>query len=306
MGRRVGQVRKVRGVDDLMHRFIDPVLDVTSHMSDVSSVSRLVHLSTQTVRCLDAGAGRPVVFLHGFPLGADQWLPQILAVPKGWRFVAPDLRGFGGADPGGVAGGITMDTYASDAIELMAHLEIPRAVIAGLSMGGYVALAMARRAPTRVAGLVLADTRATADNAEARAGRDATLARLHRDGPLGVGRAMLPKLLGTTTRREQPDLAEAITRIVEENTPDGLAAAIIAMRDRPDSTPLLASLACPTVVIVGDEDVMTPPAECEALHHAIPGSRYVCLPGAGHLSNIENPAAFTAAVLSLVDAVPAP
>jgi pimeloyl-ACP methyl ester carboxylesterase len=259
----------------------------------------VAHLSTQSVRYLEAGAGRPLLLLHGFPLGAEQWLPQLARVPAGWRFVAPDLRGFGGADPGGAPGGITMDTYAADLIELMAHLEMPSAVVAGLSMGGYVALALARRAPARIAGIVLADTRATADSAEGRAARETMIAILARDGPLGVAREMLPKLVGATTSREQPDLGDAIRRVIERNTLDGLAAAIRAMRDRPDSTALLPDLPRPVVVICGEEDLITPPAECEALHRAIPGSRFVLIPRAGHLSNLENPALFTAALTDL-------
>jgi pimeloyl-ACP methyl ester carboxylesterase len=258
--------------------------------------SSVAHLSTSSVRYLEAGSGRALVLLHAFPLSAEQWLPQLARVPPGWRFVAPDLRGFGGAEPGPVPGGITMDTYAADVIELMAHLEIPSAVIAGLSMGGYVAFAIARRAPARVAGLVLADTRAAADTADGRAARDRMLALVARDGPPGVAREMLPKLLGETTRRDQPDLIDAVQRLIEHNAPDGIAAAVRAMKDRPDSTPMLSSFTYPVTVVCGEEDVITTVSESDAMHRAIPGSRFVRIPAAGHLSNLENPAAFTAAL----------
>ncbi len=258
--------------------------------------SRIAHLSTQSVRYLEAGQGRPLVLLHAFPLSAEQWLPQMAQVPPGWRFIAPDLRGFGGADPGPVPA-ITMESYAADVLELMSHLEVPSAVVAGLSMGGYVALAVARRAPQRLAGLVLADTRATADSVEGRAARDRMLAILERDGPDGVAREMLPKLTGVTSQRNQPDLHDAIRQIILGNTPAGIAAAIRAMKERPDSTALLPSLACPTTIICGDEDVITAPAESEAMHRAIPGARLALLPGAGHLANLENPEAFTAALV---------
>lgn len=260
--------------------------------------SSVANLSTSSVRYLEAGSGRAMVLVHAFPLSAEQWLPQLARVPPGWRFVAPDLRGFGGGEPGPVPGGITMDTYAADVIELMAHLEIPSAVIAGLSMGGYVAFAIARRAPARVAGLVLADTRAAADTADGRAARDRMLALVARDGPPGVAREMLPKLLGETTRRDQPDLIDAVQRLIEHNSPDGIAAAVRAMKDRPDSTPRLSSFTCPVTVVCGDEDVITTVTESEALHRAIPGSRFVRIAAAGHLSNLENPAAFTAALTS--------
>ena len=130
------------------------------------------HLATRVVRYLEAGEGRPLVLLHAFPLNAEQWLPQLSRVPAGLRFIAPDLRGLGPEEPAGaVAGEVTMATYASDVLALMAHLDVPRADVAGLSMGGYVAFAMLRQAASRVTGLVLADTRATADTAEGRAGR---------------------------------------------------------------------------------------------------------------------------------------
>lgn len=258
--------------------------------------SRIAHLSTQSVRYLEAGQGRPLVLLHAFPLSAEQWLPQMAQVPPGWRFIAPDLRGFGGADPG-PAPAVTMESYAADVLELMSHLEVPSAVVAGLSMGGYVALAVARRAPQRLAGLVLADTRATADSQEGRAARDRMLAILEREGPDGVAREMLPKLTGVTSQRNQPDLHDAIRQIILGNTPAGIAAAIRAMKERPDSTALLPALVCPTTVICGDEDVITVPAESEAMYRAIPGARLALLPGAGHLANLENPEAFTAALV---------
>lgn len=261
-------------------------------------ISKVARLSTRSVRYLEAGSGTPFVLLHGFPLGAEQWLPQLVQPPAGWRLVAPDLRGFGGSGLGAAPDGVTMATYAADVLELMAHLEIPKAAVAGLSMGGYVALALVRQAAARVTRLVLADTRATADSVEGRAARDRMLEILGRDGPLGVGREMLPKLLGETTRRAQPDLTDAVRRVIENNTPDGLEAAIRAMKGRADSTALLGTIACPTVVICGEEDVITPPAENEAMSRVIPNATFVTIPHAGHLSNLENPAAFTAALVS--------
>lgn len=238
-----------------------------------------------------------MVFLHAFPLGAEQWLPQLARVAPGWRFIAPDLRGFGGSS--GVAeGGMTMESYADDVLTLMAHLDVPEAVVTGLSMGGYVALAMVKKAPKRVSGLVLADTRPGADSVEARAGRDRMLTVLAERGVAGVADELLPKILGATTRREQPDLVDAVRRLMVSNHPDGVGAAIEAMKERPDSTPVLSTIGCPTVLIVGVEDVVTPVAESEAMHQAIPGSRLVVLPHAGHLSNLENAAEFTVEITS--------
>ena len=266
--------------------------------------SAVALLANQSVRYLQAGAEsaeRTLILLHAFPLSADQWLPQLHQAPPGWRVVAPDLRGFRGgaselAEP--VAERLTVDDYADDILALMDHLGIDRAVTCGLSMGGYVAFGVLRRAPARVAGLVLAHTRAEADTGEGRANRDRMIELVRRDGPKSIARLMLPKLLGETTRREQPDVVEAVGRMVRANSSDAIAAALAALRDRPDSTPMLASIACPTLVVSGDEDAVVPRAETEAMQGAIPRSRLVVLPRVGHLGNLEAPQAFSKALYS--------
>jgi pimeloyl-ACP methyl ester carboxylesterase len=260
-------------------------------------LSKVAHLATHSLRYLEIGSGQPVVLLHAFPLCAEQWLPQLLKPIPGYRFVAPDVRGFGGRDPGVSPGGISMDTYAADILEFMAHVEMPEARVVGTSMGGYIALAMLRRAPARVTGLILADTRASADSADARQARDTMLARLAEQGVGAVADQMLPRLLAEKTRQSQPDLTDALRRLIVRNTPDGVGTAIRAMRDRPDSTPLLETITCPTTVVVGREDVITPPEECEALSRAIPDARFVVIDEAGHLPNIEQPRAFAAAMM---------
>jgi 3-oxoadipate enol-lactonase len=252
-------------------------------------------LSTRTVRYLESGSGTPLVFVHGFPFSAEQWLPQLARVPAGWRFVAPDMRGFGGHPPEPtIDGPITIDTYAADLAEFMAHLDMANAVVCGLSMGGYVAMALAKRAPKRIAGLVLADTRATADSDETRSARDRMLQRLADAGPAAVADDMLPKLLGPISAREQPDLIDVVRRVIESNHPEGIAAAIRAMKDRPDSIDVLSSLGCPALIVVGGDDVIAPLDEAEAMHQALQGSQLTVLPSVGHMSNLEAPAAFNA------------
>lgn len=247
------------------------------------------------MRYLEAGKGRPLVLLHGFPLNAEQWLPQLAAAPSGWRVIAPDMRGFRGA--GSVAAPVnpdmTVDDCALDVLALMSHLEIERAVIAGLSMGGYVALALMRLAPERASGLVLANTRAGADSPEGRAARDRMIDLVRREGPASVAREMLPKLLGETTKREQPDLVDVVRTLSEANSADGLASAIHAMKTRPDSTPMLGTIRCPTLVITSDEDTLIPSSESEKMAAAIPGARLHVISRAGHLSNLEQPSSFT-------------
>jgi pimeloyl-ACP methyl ester carboxylesterase len=266
-------------------------------------VTKVAHLADRSVRYLDAGSGQAIVLLHSFPLSAEQFLPQLSRVPPGCRIVAPDLRGFRGVGPAfeDVAlEGVSMDAYASDVLALMTHLEIERAVVGGVSMGGYVTLAMLRRAPTRFSGLLLANTRAGADSPEGRANRDRLIALVEREGPAAIAREMMPKLLGATTQREQPDLADAIDRMIRMNSAEAIAAALAAMRDRADSTPLLPTIACPTTIVTGGEDAIIPAAEGAAMHSLIPASRLVVIPKVGHLSNVEGSDLFSTVLASAV------
>lgn len=255
------------------------------------------------MRYLEAGSGQAMILLHAFPLSAEQWLPQLNRVPPGCRIVAPDLRGFRGVGPAfedvGLEG-VSIDGYASDVLALMTHLEIERAVVAGSSMGGYVAFAMLRRAPARVSGLLLANTRAAADSPEGRANRDRLIALVGREGSAAIAREMGPKLLGATTQREQPDLADAIDRMIRMNSPEAIAAALAAMRERPDSTPRLPTITCPTTIVTGDEDTIILPAESASMHAAIPGSRLIVIPKVGHLSNVEGSDLFSTVLASAV------
>jgi pimeloyl-ACP methyl ester carboxylesterase len=253
-------------------------------------ITKVAHLASRSVRYLESGTGRPMILLHAFPLSADMWLPDLHRVPRGWRFIAPDLRGFRGAGPAFESPGpeaITIDDYAADVLDLMDHLELERAALAGLSMGGYVAFALMRRAMPRIDRLVLASTRATADTDDGRAARDKMIELARREGAVAIAREMVPKLLGATTRRDRADLADAVGELVKQNSADGLVAALHALKTRPDSTPLLSSISCPAAIIWGDEDVVIPRADVDAMHARISGSRLVVLPRAGHLVNLE-------------------
>jgi pimeloyl-ACP methyl ester carboxylesterase len=260
------------------------------------SFTKVANLPDRSVRYLEAGGGKTnVVLLHAFPLSAEQWAPQLSRVPRGLRLIAPDLRGFRGSGPAFDhldLNGVTLDDYAADVLALMTHLDIERAVVAGVSMGGYVAFAMLRRASARVAGLVLANTRAIPDSAEAKSGRDRMIALLEREGTSAIAREMLPKLLGKTTRDEQPDLMDVVGHLIQMNSPAAIAAALIALKDRPDSTPLLSSISCPTTIVSGEEDAIIPAAETTSMQQAIRGATLITMPKVGHLSNLEAPSAF--------------
>jgi pimeloyl-ACP methyl ester carboxylesterase len=244
-----------------------------------------------------AVAGRApalLVFLHAFPLEAAMWAPQLASVPAGWRAVALDLAGFGRSFP--VPTSATIDDDARDVLALLDHLGADEAVVAGLSMGGYVAFGMLRVAPTRLRGLVLADTRPEADSDEARRSRGEMLTTLDRQGIPAVVEAMLPRLLGPTSREGRPDVVTRVRALGMQQTREGVKAAVHRLMTRPDSTPLLSAIRCPTLVIVGAEDAITSPEIARAMQGRIPGAQFAVVEGAGHLSSLEAPDAFNAAL----------
>jgi 3-oxoadipate enol-lactonase len=241
---------------------------------------------------LEAGAGWPVILLHAFPLEAGMWRPQLEAVPQGWRFIAPDLRGFGRSRP--VPGReISMDDYAADVLGLMDSLKMDNAVIGGLSMGGYVAFAMFRQAPRRFTGLLLADTRSQADTPQGREGRVRMRELLASEGSRGVAGQMLPKLFSDAAA---PEMVKETRAMIESASPEAIDAAIGALMTRPDSTAGLADINCGTLVVVGERDEITPVADAEAMQRAIPRSSLCVIPGAGHLSSLEQPGVFSRAL----------
>jgi 3-oxoadipate enol-lactonase len=235
-----------------------------------------------------------LVLLHAFPLNAHMWDGQLALAEGGWRVIAPQLRGVDGAT--GDPPVTSMDDYAGDVIDLLDTLHIQTAVIGGLSLGGYVAFAILRLAARYIQGLILADTRPQADTAEGVEGRKRLLQLVQEKGPPAIADEMLPKLLGKTTRATRPEVVARVRSLVLANSADAIGGAIRALMTRPDSTPLLSSIHVPTLIVVGDEDVVTPPDVAEDLHRSIHGSELARITGAGHLSNVEQPEPFNAAL----------
>jgi 3-oxoadipate enol-lactonase len=181
-------------------------------------------------------------------------------------------------------------------VELLQELAIERVVVGGLSMGGYAAFALWQSSPQLIEALVLADTRATADSPEARANRRNMLALVDREGPSGVAREMMPKLLGATTRETNPTAEATVRRLIKQQSPVAIRSAIHRMMHRPDVTALLPTITVPTLVMVGEEDELTPVDDSRRIAEAVPGAKLVTIPAAGHLSNLEQPDAFNAAL----------
>jgi len=239
-----------------------------------------------------------LVLLHAFPLNARMWEPQLALAAHDWRVIAPHLRGFdAGAADSPVS---TVDEYAADVIDLLDVLHVEDAIIGGLSLGGYVAFAILRRAPRYVRGLILADTKSQADTPEGVEGRKRMLQLLAEKGPPAVVDELMPKLLGASTRASQPAKGDLVRALALSNPPEAIAGALRALMTRPDSTPLLRTIHCPTLIVVGEEDILTPPALSEEMHRAIAGSEMAIVPRAGHLSSLEQPEAFNAALATFL------
>jgi pimeloyl-ACP methyl ester carboxylesterase len=256
------------------------------------SLMHVAHVNGTTLHYRGGGSTKDVVLLlHAFPLHSGMWARLVASLEKRHGVIAPDYRGLGRSSLPPEA--LTMDVIAEDVRALLAHLRIERAAVVGLSMGGYVAFELYRRAPGLFRGLALCDTKAAADGEEAKAARE-RFARTALEKGLGwVADEMTPKLL-----RPSPDPAvvKEVRSLIAGGTPAGVASAQRGMARRPDSAPTLASIACPVLVVVGEEDGLTPPAEAEKMAALAKDARLVRIPNAGHLSNLENPAAFEAAV----------
>ena len=246
----------------------------------------------------DEGSGVPVVFIHAFPLNQSMWDDQLSHLRDHCRVISLDLRGFGGSDaPNGV---YSIDEMAADVRGLMTALEIDRAVLVGLSMGGYIALAFFRNYPEAVRGLVLADTRAGADTQEARERRLNSALKAEREGSRAIGEDLIPLLLGRTTMETRPSVVEKVRTMIEGNSPQGIAGAQRAMAGRRDSTNMLPVIDVPVLIVVGSEDTLTPVAEAERLCGGIHGARLRTIDSAGHLSNLEQPEGFNAALIDFI------
>jgi len=235
----------------------------------------------------DRGSGPALLFVHGFPLNGTLWRHQAGAVP-GWRTLIPDLRGTGRSDAPDL--GYSMATYADDLAALLDAVGVDDVVLVALSMGGYVAFEFLRRHRPRVRGLVLVDTRPQADSAEGRRAREAAMADAREGGAALIAEQMLPRLLA---KGAPEPLRDAVRAMMASNPVPGIVGALAAMRDRPDSTELLPSLQdLPTLVVVGAEDTITPPATAEGMAKAIPGAKLAVIADAAHLAPLEQPEAF--------------
>jgi 3-oxoadipate enol-lactonase len=251
-----------------------------------------VRISSGELAYVDRGSGRPILLVHGFPLDHTMWDAQIAALSQRARVVAPDLRGFGKSPLGAVdaSRGITMEQYADDLSELLAALEIEEpTVLVGFSMGGYVAWQFVRKYADRLHALVACDTRAAADSEEARGGRLKMAEKVAEWGSARVAEMMGPKLVSSKSYETKPQVVAAVRRMVEDTDPSAIAAAQRGMAQRADITNFLPQIHVPTLVIVGEEDAISPPTEMQEIAAAIANSQFAVIPNSGHMSPMENP-----------------
>lgn len=258
-----------------------------------------VNIDGRSLHYKVSGTGTPVLLVHGFPLSSQLWNPIVPTLEKEHRLIVPDLRGHGQSEASPT---MTMAGYADDLAALLDDIgETRPVVLVGMSMGGYIGFEFYRRHPNRVRALVLTNTRAQADDPKGAQGRRDLAERVRREGSAPVVEAMLPRLFGASASQK---LRGEWREIMAATNPQGIAAALVAMAERPDSFSTLASMTCPVLIVAGDEDVLTSLDDAKAMQKAAPHSQLEVVPGAGHMSPVENPEAFLAILRRYLNELP--
>ena len=256
------------------------------------------HINGIDLAYSDEGQGSPIVFLHAFPLNRTMWTPQVEGLKNQYRVITIDLRGHGESDA--PMWRYTLEQFADDIITLLQHLGIPHATFVGLTMGGYILFALVRKYPEYVGALVLADTRAQADTPEAKTTRFSMAQVAYRRGSTAIADLMLPKLLSPSGIKTNHALIAQLRTIITGNQISGIIGDLMAMAERPDATSLAQTINVPTLVLVGDQDIPSPPDEMKTMAAHIPEATFTVIPQAGHLSNLENPDAFNEALFKFL------
>lgn len=260
-------------------------------------------INSMRIGYTDQGEGLPLVFIHAFPLSKVMWETQIHALANHYRVITIDLRGHGESDA--MLWNVTLDDYAADVVGLLDHLGLGKAVFIGLSMGGYTVFSLYRLYAHRIQALVLADTRAQADSEEGKTGRRAMAQVAFKEGAVAIANLMIPKLLAPSTIQQRPNVMEQVRQWILGTPREGIIVDLMAMAARPDSTHLLSTITCPTLIVVGEDDQATPVAESRYMADRIPNATLVTIPQAGHLSNVEQPDVFNQALASFLNTLDA-
>jgi 3-oxoadipate enol-lactonase len=266
-------------------------------------IDKEVQISDISLQTVDDGEGAPLVFVHGFPLDRHMWDSQLHTFRGSYRVIIPNLRGMGSSPLGSAT--ISMDRYADDLAELLDKLAVADPVhMVGLSMGGYIAFAFARRHPEKLASLILCDTKVEADAPAAVENRRKMAEKARAQGMAPIADEMLPKLLGAKSK-EDTAMVQRVRQMMLDAPAEGVALASLAMASRPDSLETAVNLHIPVMLIVGAEDAITPPEQMRALANAIPNSEFIMIHDAGHLAPMENPSPVNQAIHQFLDGVAA-
>ena len=253
-----------------------------------------------TVHYIEQGTSQSLhlAFLHGFPFSHKMWQPQLKALPEGFHSVTYDIRGHGSSEVGD--GQYTIDLFVDDLIALLDHLSIEKAILCGLSMGGYIALRAIEKFPERIKGLILCDTKSESDTNETKTKRAATIKAIKVFGVQKFANDFVKSIFYEKTFETNPDIVKLITNIICENSPLGICGTVLALASRTDTTNILSSLHVPTCIIVGEQDALTPPTVAKNMNKAIPLSELHIIPSAGHMTNLENTVAFNDTLIAFL------
>jgi len=254
--------------------------------------------------CTEHGSssGVPVIFLHGFPFSSAMWEGQVETVGKEYRAIIYDLRGHGSSEVGD--GQYTIEGHVDDLLALITTLKLDRPVLVGLSMGGYIVLRALERAQERFRGAVLCDTRSEADGNEAKLKRFTVVSAIKRIGAEAFAKEFVKGIFTAETLQHKPDVVDRIKAVIAQTSPLSIAGTQLALASRTDTTAALPSLKLPVLILVGDSDQTTPPSAARSMHDAIQGSELHIVPGAAHMSNLENPAFFNERLMAFLSRIP--
>lgn len=245
------------------------------------------------------GIGIPLLFIHGYPLSRKIWVPQMDGLSDQAMIISVDLRGHGESYP--FKGPYSMDLLADDCKRLLEDLNIKMPIlVCGLSMGGYVTMALYRKYPDVFKGIILTSTRPGPDSPEAKANRESSIKNALEQGASYIADNMVQKIVAPETLSSKPDLVKIIHKIMAKTSVQGIVGALQGMRDRPDSTPMLSKISCPVLIVHGTDDQLIPIKEAEMMHQVIPNSRLVKISAAGHLPNLEQPEIFNQAIRDFI------
>ncbi len=252
-------------------------------------------VNNSLIHYIDIGISNatPVVFIHGFPFSHKMWsFPggQVEALASAYRVIAYDVRGHGDSEIGD--GQYTIELFVDDLIGLLDHLNIVKAVVVGLSMGGYIALRAIERNPDRIRALVLCDTKSEEDSNDAKIKRAASIKAVKLNGPKVFAENFVANVFTPESFNTKPDAIKMIQSVIERTAPISLCGALLALASRTDTTSAISSVTVPTLIMVGEHDALTPPAASQAMNEKIPNSELHIIPNSAHMSNMENPEEF--------------